>query len=101
MSKREIVLLASRVIALLQITTALIDSFINLPEQALLLSQQIRLYHAVSAIHIPPSSIQWIPITFTILRIALLWLFGVLFWRCGPMIEQLFTFVGDNREEIG
>jgi hypothetical protein len=89
MSRREMVLLVSRAIALLQITMALIDSFINLPEQALLLSQHIRLLKAFPGSHIPILPLTWVPIIFTLLRIAALWFLAVLFWKSGPTIQGL------------
>lgn len=100
MSRREIVLLVSRAIALLQITMALIDSFINLPEQALLLSQHIRLLNVFPGSHIPVLPIAWVPIIFTLLRIAALWFLAVLFWKCGPMIQGLLLYTKSEENQF-
>jgi hypothetical protein len=90
MSRREIVLLVSRAVAILTIITALINSFINLPYQAFLLSQQIRWQNAYSSSHIHVAQFQWIGFGISLTRIAALLLVAGLFWRCGPRIERLF-----------
>jgi hypothetical protein len=87
MSKREIVLLVSRAVAMLTIITALIDLFINLPYQMFLLYHQLHIWQTpYSSTHFPV----WAGFIVGNMRVAALFIVAGLFWRCGPTIERLF-----------
>ncbi len=96
MSRREIVLLVSRAIALLQIIPALISFFTNLPEQLFVLSQSTRLQSSL------PGHISWLPemgFIHTFVRLAVSLLIALLFWQCGPMIERLLLPAGNEQTQ--
>ncbi len=101
MSRREIVLLVSRAIALLQIIAALIDSFIYLPQQVFLLSQRMKLTNAFPGTHAVLGPVAWVGIVSSLVHIVALLVVAVLFWRCGPMIERLFLPADSMDETAG
>ena len=98
MSRREIVLLVSRAIALLQIIAALIVSFISLPVQVFLISQRFNLRQASPATNVGLSPMEWMPIISTLAHIGVLLVVAVLFWNCDPMIERLLLPAGSGQK---
>jgi len=99
MSRRDIVLLVSRAIALLQIIVALNDSLVNLPVQVFVLSQRMKLSHAFPGTHMALLPIEWTGIISNLAHILVLLVAAVLFWRCGPMIEGLLLPASNTHEE--
>ena len=91
MSRREIVVLVSRAIALLQIIPALMSLCFSLPQQLYLIRQAPRFQHT------PPW--EWEAITIELLRIVVQLAIGALFWRCEPMIERLLLPVENAPEQ--
>jgi hypothetical protein len=91
MSRREIVVLISRAIAILTLTTALIDLLINLPYQVFLLIHQLNFQSSYAGRLLPVSTVQWAGLIVSNVRMVALFVVGSLFWRCGPRIEQLFS----------
>ncbi len=99
MSRREIVLLVSRAIALLQLIAALIDAFLYLPQQAFVLSQQLHLQSRFPSNDHLMSPMFWIGPALSIVRIVVLLLIAALFWNCGPMIERWLLPTGSTRPD--
>ena len=91
MSRREIVVLVSRAIALLQIIAALMIVIISLPEEVVYLSQRIQLNHSLLGLGthslVLPSA--WPGIIATFAHMGILLVIAAFFWRCGPTIERL------------
>ena len=98
MSRREIVLLVSRAIAILQLIAALLDGFLYLPQQAFYLSQQLhmRTMFPGAQNHMPPTI--WISVIVTLIRIAVLLIIAAIFWNCGPTIERMLLPSGSSPE---
>jgi len=98
MSRREIVLLVSRAIAILQLIAALLDAFLYLPQQAFYLSQQLhmRSLFPQAQNHLPPTI--WIGIIITVVRIVALFIVAAIFWNCGPTIERMLLPSGATPE---
>jgi hypothetical protein len=99
MSRKELVLLASRAFALLLISWALVD-VTYLPERLFALS------HHVSQRSVLATPDYWsryylIITVFNVVRILALVLAAALFWRCGPRVESLFSPQQGNRETSG
>ena len=97
MSRREIVLLVSRAIALLQIIAAVVDGISSLPTQAFLLYRQSTMLAALPAINRMPSHVLGVApllgmgLLTALLRIGLLLFAATLFWNCGPAIERVLS----------
>ena len=98
MSRREIVLLVSRAIAILQLIAALLDAFLYLPQQAFYLSQQLRLQSAFPQAHTHMPPYLWIGVIVTLARIAALLIIAAIFWNCGTTIERLLLPSGSGPE---
>jgi len=98
MSRREIVVLISRAIAILTLTTALIDLLINLPYQIFLLIRQLNFHDMYPSTHFSLSTVQWVGFIVSNVRMVALFIVGGLFWRCSPRIEQLFLTAETQRE---
>ena len=98
MSRREIVLLVSRAIAILQLIAALLDGFLYLPQQAFYLSQQLhmRTMFPGAQNHMPPTI--WISVIVTLIRIAVLLIIAAIFWNCGPTIERMLLPSGSTSD---
>jgi hypothetical protein len=83
MSKREIVVLVSRALAVIQIMSALLEMS-YLPERVIIFAHRITLSRFLGL-----SSIYEIEATLAlILRITVLLLAAYLLWKCGPKIER-------------
>jgi len=98
MSRREIVLLVSRAIAILQLIAALLDAFLYLPQQAFYLSRELHAQSAFPQAHIHLSPVMWISVIGTLARIVALLLIAALFWNCGPTIERMLLPSGSSPE---
>jgi hypothetical protein len=86
MSRREIVLLVSRAVAILSAIEALIH-LSNLPYQAFLMVRQyLRSLHGGPQNYLVPE--EWMVILLILVRVIGLLLIAGLFWRCGPMVEE-------------
>ncbi len=87
MSRREIVLLVSRAVAILIGVEALIH-LSNLPYQAFIIARQIHLrsLHGGPQSYIVPE--EWMVILLILVRAIGLFFVAGLFWRCGPIVEQ-------------
>jgi hypothetical protein len=98
MSRREIVLLVSRAIAILTFITAISNLLVNLRLWALLLSQQMPLQSVGVGARMNPI---WTEQIFSGARILALLLVAALFWRCGPTIERLLLPAGSQESPDG
>jgi hypothetical protein len=103
-SRKEIVLLVSRAIALLQIIAAVVDAVLNLPQQGYVLYRQYLLFAGMEEIHrfAPAPSVSpvfWIGVLTVFLRIGVLLFIAVLFWNCGPMVERWLMPTGVEQEQ--
>jgi hypothetical protein len=86
MSRREIVLLVSRAIAIFSAIEGLIV-LSNLPYQSfLMVRQHLRSLHGGPPNYLAPE--EWMVIIFILIRVIGLFLIAALFWKCDPMIEH-------------
>ena len=86
MSRREIVLLVSRAIAILTAIEALIH-LSNLPYQVLIMARQyLRSLHGGPQNYLVPE--ECTVIVLILVRVTGLLLIAALFWNCGPTIEH-------------
>ena len=90
MSRREIVALVSRAIAIITLTMALLDLFISLPYQVWLLFYQHSFSDPYLFSHFSISASQWAAFIVSNVRMIALFVVAGLFWRCGPTVERLF-----------
>jgi hypothetical protein len=103
-SRREIVLLVSRAIALLQIIAAVIDGITSLPTQIFLFYRQTTMFGAIPAIRgMPRPLYDALPIfgmglLTALLRIGLLLFAAALFWNCGPAIERMLSPTSEHSD---
>jgi hypothetical protein len=88
MSRREIVLLVSRAIAAFTTIQAVMSLLVQLRIMVLVIFQ-IRRF---------PGMNQGFESIFEFARILLLFLIAAMFWRCGPMIEQLLLPTGTQQK---
>ena len=88
MSRRDIVLLVSRAIALLQIIAAVVG-ISGLPTQAFLIYRQWTRLAGLPAINRIQDPVFGMGLLTTLLRIGLLLFAATLFWNCGPAIERM------------
>ncbi len=89
MSRREVVLLVSRALALLFISSAIIEGT-YLPERLFAFSHYVR----QSSVLVGPnflSNYYLMMAIFLVLRILAYSLAAALFWKCGPRLEGLFS----------
>ena len=96
MSRREIVLLASRAIAILTTIIVLNDLFAELAFWGRLLTRQMIFHGTDAAVH--TAEIQWTGVILSVARILALLFIARLFWTCGPMIER-FLLPGGAQEK--
>jgi hypothetical protein len=104
MSRREIVLLVSRAIAILQLIPALMETFISLPQQIYLmlwpiLRAQAEYSGVASHTWDLISTLRWETFGFLVVRIAAQLFIAWLFWNCGPTIERFLLPSGSTQEE--
>jgi hypothetical protein len=92
MSRREIVLLVSRAVAILTIITALNDLLADLAFWGRLLTRQMIFHGTDAAVHI--AEIQWAGVILSAVRILGLLFIAGLFWTCGPKIEGFLLLAG-------
>jgi hypothetical protein len=96
-SRREIVLLVSRAIALLQIIAAVVAGVSSLPTQIFLFYRQSTIVAALPATSRMPRPILSAAPIFgmglltALLHIGLLLFTAALFWNCGPAIERMLS----------
>jgi len=104
MSRKEIVLLVSRAIAILQIISALMGIVIALPQQIfifvrpMLHARQTFAGTLTGAMDLS-GAIRWDDLGFLLARIVVQLIIATLFWRCGPWIEQ-FLAPAELRDEL-
>ena len=100
MSKKELVVLVSRAFALLLITWALVE-VTYLPERVLALS------HHISQTSVLATSLDYttryylLLIIFNVVRMLALFFAALLFWRCGPRVEAIFSHQSGNQAASG
>jgi hypothetical protein len=92
MSRREIVLLVSRAVAVLTIVTVLNDLLAELAFWGRLLTREIIFHGTQSAVH--TAEIQWTGVILSVVRILALLFIAGLFWTCGPKIEGFLLPAG-------
>jgi len=100
MSKKELVLLVSRAFALLLVTWALVE-VTYLPDRVLALSHHLRQSSVLATSRDYWSSYYLILTVFSVVRMLALFFAAVLFWRCGPRVEALFSPQPGNPEASG
>ena len=89
MSRREVVLLVSRSLALLFVSDAFIEGT-YLPERLFAFSHYVRQSSVLAGPNF--SSNYYLMMTvFLVLRILGYSLAAALFWKCGPRLERLFS----------
>ncbi len=89
MSRRELVVLVSRALALLFISSAFIEATC-LPERLFALSHYVKQNSAVVGPTL--SSNYYLVLTVClVLRIVVYSLAATLFWKCGPLVERLLS----------
>lgn len=89
MSRREIVLLVSRAIAILTIIPALVELLISLPYRMFTIYQQMNLQGRYPS-HPGVNQLPWTLLMASLPRVIALLIIAIFFWRCGPMIERFF-----------
>ena len=89
-SKKELLFVISRGFALLLITWAFLD-LTYLPERVFSLSHHVGQQSVLSTTHDYWRAYYLMTIVFLILRVLALLIVAVLFWRCGPRVEALFS----------
>jgi hypothetical protein len=99
MSRRELVSLVSRAFALLLIVWAFVE-LTYLPDRLLGLIHHLNERSAVAP-HDYWSSYYLMLTVFTILRMLVFLVVAVLFWRCGPRVEALFSSQQGNQSDSG
>ena len=100
MSKKELVLLVSRAFALLLITWALVE-VTYIPERVFALSHHMRQSSVLATSLDYGSRYYLILIVFNVVRMLALFFAAVLFWRCGPRVEALFSQQPGNQAASG
>jgi hypothetical protein len=95
MSRREMVFLLSRAIALLQIIAALESFVVNLPWQAYLRYQEWLRFESN-----PSIPVAWSVLVVNVAHILVLLLVAKLFWDGGPTIERLFLPTQSEQESL-
>jgi len=90
-SRREIVLLVSRAIAILQLIEALMYSFFSLPPAILSFRALVLREHFPNSFRPQLDTVQDTEILLMLGRIAVQLLIAWLFWNCGPSIERLLS----------
>jgi len=86
MSKKEIVVLVSRAIALLQMIAASVDFLSSLPFQI-----YYRYQEWLQSENFPSIHVAWMPLIATAVRISAFLLIAKLFWDGGPTIERFLS----------
>lgn len=103
MLRREIVLLVSRAIAILQLVPALIELFFGLPQQIYLLLWPIlrtRATYAGTDSHtLFINTLRFPALGFSLARTATEFFVAWLFWNCGPTIERYLLPAGSEPED--
>jgi hypothetical protein len=97
MSRKELVSLVSRAFALLLTTWALVE-FTYLPDRVFALSHHLRQGSVLATSSDYWSSYYQILTVFTVARMLAFFFAAILFWRCGPRVEALFSPPPDNQE---
>ena len=93
MSRREVVLLVSRAIAILTIIPALVELLISLPYRMFTIYQQMNLQGRYPS-HSVINQLPWTLLMVSLPHIIALLIIAIFFWRCGPMIERVFLPAG-------
>ena len=96
MSKKELVLVASRAFALLLATWALVN-ITYLPDELFSLSHHVSL-RSVLAVHDYWTCYYLMLTVSNLARIVALSSATVLFWRCGPRVEAFFSCPAGEQE---
>ncbi len=96
MSRREIVLLVSRAISILQIISALIDVLTTLPLQSFLRYKEWLRFEAFPESH---GGVAWPTLITVIARIAVTLVIALLFWNGGPTIERMLMPASTGHDE--
>jgi hypothetical protein len=103
MSRREIVLLVSRAIAILLLISALTELLFGLPQQIYLLLLPIlqgqAAYPGVATHMDSVTTLRYINLGFTLTQVAVQFIVAWLFWNCGPTIERFLLPAGSTPEE--
>jgi hypothetical protein len=105
MSRRELIVLVSRAIAILQLISAILDAFISLPLQGYLAMQRAQMQSQMRidsnfSISQHLSNALWIGLSTTILRIVVLLVIAAFFWNAGPTIEGWLAPKGDEADGV-
>jgi hypothetical protein len=96
LSRREIVLLVSRAVAVLVAIPALFTLLLSIPQQVWILSQTIRMEGSLLNQQTHSLNFEGVGIAISVVRIVVESLIAMLFWRCSPAIERLLLPVDSN-----
>ena len=86
MSRKEIVVLVSRAVALSQVIYALVDAT-SIPERVIWLIYRLR-SHSVLEQKTFTGDPEFYSLIFNIVRLLIISTAAILFWRCGPRIAN-------------
>jgi hypothetical protein len=99
MSRREIVLLVSRAIAILQFIEVLVYSLTSIVPLLLGLSLVSQRQQQISpALHALFETAHQTQVLLILVRIAVQLIVALLFWWCGPLVERLLLPAGSAEE---
>jgi hypothetical protein len=101
MSRKEVVLLVSRALAIIQFVTALLDTA-HLPEWLVSLHHHESL---IAAAGISDADVYWrsydqVAIAFLLARIASLLVLTLVFWNCAPWFERLLLPKRETKDDL-
>jgi hypothetical protein len=101
MSRREIVLLVSRAIALLLVIPAVIGIVLSIPTQVLAASMRESLVRSYSSPALPNMfRLLGFSLLASLLSLGLHLFAAMLFWQCGPMIERMLLPAGSAQPDV-
>jgi hypothetical protein len=86
MSKREIVVLVSRALALTQAVYGIVGAT-YVPEEVIFLTQRLKSHSVLVPVSLA-SEPQFYSLIFYILRLVIITAAAVLFWKCGPRVSN-------------
>jgi hypothetical protein len=100
MSKKDLVVLVSRAFALLLITWAFVE-VTYMPERVFALSHHIRQSSVLATSLDYGTRYYLLLIVFNVVRMLALFFAALLFWRCGPRVQAIFSQQAGNQAASG
>jgi hypothetical protein len=96
MSRREIVLLVSRAIAMVLVVPSLISFVLSIPTQ-ILTASMLHSYSSPTTANL--FRMQGLSLLANLLGLGLHFFAAMLFWQCGPMIERMLLPAGSAESD--